>query len=71
MFKYAWEGLPDSMLPRTGGTPQNGPFILEGQDLAERWFLLCGLCEAKRAMRLYASREEAEQAVRVVVSGAL
>ena len=23
MSKYAWEGLPDSMLPRTGSTPQN------------------------------------------------
>jgi hypothetical protein len=31
MFKYAWEGLPDSMLPRTGSTPQNVPLILNPQ----------------------------------------
>ena len=29
-FKYAWEGLPDSMLSRTESTPQNVPFILKG-----------------------------------------
>ncbi|HEX3641631.1 MAG TPA: hypothetical protein VHV10_10095 [Ktedonobacteraceae bacterium] len=60
-----------ALAPHWADSEIYGPLLASPEDLAERWFLLCGLCEAKRAMRLYASREEAEQAVRVVVSGAL
>ena len=40
-------------------------------DFAVRWYLLVALAEAGKAMRLYGSREEAEQAVKVAVPGLL
>src|SRR5260370_11664503 len=29
LFKYAWEELSDSVLPRKGNTPQNVPLVLD------------------------------------------
>ena len=35
-------------------------------DMAIRWYLLVALAEAKRPLKLYAGREEAERAVKVI-----
>lgn len=45
------------------------PLIACPEDIVTRWFLLCGLCEAKQPMKLYESREEAVEAVKIAVAG--
>jgi hypothetical protein len=50
-----------ALMPRWAFSDLYASMVACPDDLAVRWFLLCGLCEAKRPLQLYGSREEAEQ----------
>lgn len=40
-----------------------GPLVANPEDLADRWFLLVGLAEARQPMRLYPFKADAERAM--------
>ena len=50
-----------SLAPYWCSAPQYAPLLADDIDLYARWFLLCSLADSHRPMKLYPSRESAEQ----------
>jgi hypothetical protein len=66
---YSVKNAPDavfraavlSLAPYWCSAPQYAPLLADDIDLYSRWYLLCSLSDSHRPMKLYASRESAEQ----------
>jgi hypothetical protein len=54
-----------AIAPQWSDSAPMAPLVANPEDLADRWFLLCSLCEQGKPLKLYASLEMAEEALAV------